>query len=360
MLAGLSPGELAVLAAKLAEFERETNVAVQFDLAFSGSENFLFSLKNANEEQFNRFLDYTRTTLSSLGIDGTVTREPYTFRDYYADPIIAEGPDGRRFALEQIRASTLVGDVARSVMNDYQGSLGAAAAPAAPQQAVVDLMADGGAQRLDPRQTLHDAGVRPGAVLRVHPERTAGAVNPLVREEALARVRRQVLDYAAAHPGFSVAANSPVAPTEYVFRFDVPGFAPPADPGAPPRPSLHHEVLIYLPPDFPLAAPEAWWQTDIFHPNIHPPTGKLCLGALEKHYRPGLDFGELCQMLVDIAAYRLYSPEPGNNLDPEASRWALSAEGQRTIEASGGISVLGRLVFEGRPERQLRLRPLDP
>lgn len=64
-----------------------------------------------------------------------------------------EGPDGQRFALERVRASTLVGDVARAVMNDYQQSGGAAWAQAsvakgaptgARQQAVVDLVTDGG------------------------------------------------------------------------------------------------------------------------------------------------------------------------------------------------------------------------
>ena len=31
------------------------------------------------------------------------------------------------------------------------------------------------------------------------------------------------------------------------------------------------------------AAPEAFWQTPIFHPNIHRETGKVCLGVLEEH-----------------------------------------------------------------------------
>lgn len=284
----------------------------------------------------------------------------YAFRDYYADPVTVEGPDGQRFALDQVPASTVVGDVARTLMNDYQSSLGAAAAgQGGRQQAVVDLMnADGSARRLDPRLTLHDAGVRPGAVLRVHPERTAGAVNPLMREEALARVRMQVVNYAAANPGFGVTANSPVAPTEFLFSFDVAGFAPPAQAGGPPHQITHHEVMVYLPADFPLKAPEAWWQTDIFHPNIDRKSGWVCLGPLQEFYKPGLDFGELCQMLVDIAGYRLYSAEPGNFLDAEASVWAHSPAGQMAIEAAGGISILGRLVFEGRPERELRLRRL--
>lgn len=366
---------LQELTITMTEFGRSHKMSVNFDFSTTGSHNLHFSLEGASEEQVNRFMERARSVLAEDRIDGQIWREPYTFRDYFADPITVEGPDGQRFALEHIRASTLVGDIARSVMNDYQGEFATApgkfanvastksntvSGQSGRQQAVVDLMGDdGNGQRLDPRLTLHDAGVRPGAVLRVHPERTAGAVNPLMREEALARVRAQALDFAAAHPGFQIAANSPVAPTEYLLHFSVPGFAPPSGPGAAPRRAEWHEVLVYLPPNFPFQAPEAWWQTEIFHPNIDRESGAVCLGALQTHYKPGLDFGELCQMLVDIAAYRLYSTEPGNFLDSEASLWALSDDGQAAIEAVGGISVLGRLVFEGRPERSLRLRRLE-
>ncbi len=213
--------------------------------------------------------------------------------------------------------------------------------------------------RLDPRQALHDAGVRPGDTLRVSPERTAGAVDPLMREEALARVRVQVLDYAAAHPGFEVEANSLVAPTEYLFRFQARSFAPPPSAGQEPRAVDLHEVLIVLPPDFPIKAPDAWWQTEIFHPNIHPENGYVCLGALQKYYKSGLNFGELCQMMVDIASYRTYTIDPKDYLDQKARDWAVSAEGQIAIEDAGGYSILRRLVEDGLPAQPVRIRKLD-
>ena len=314
--AQLEPHELAALARKMEEFKAETGRSVRFYFAAAGSENLFFSLQNASDEQTRRFMEHAQAILAEQGINATVTREPYNFRDYYADPLIVEGPDGGRFAMERVRASTRVSDVARSVVNEYGPSFGAAA-PGQPgtQHATVSLVADNGTSlRLNPQDTLHDAGVRPGAVLRVHPERTAGAVNPLRREEALARARVQVNTYAAAHPGFQVTANSPVAPTEYVFTFDVPGFSA-ADGAEAPYRIDHHQVLLYLPPDFPDKAPEAWWQTDIFHPNIDPKSGWVCLGPLQQFYKPSLDFNELCDLLVDIAAYRIYSVERGNYLN---------------------------------------------
>lgn len=328
------------------------------NLGRSGSSRFNFSVDGIPPEQIDRLAREIEQACANLGVQARVTREPYTFRDYYSDPLTAEGPDGQRFALEQIRASTPVKDIARGVMNSYKDEVWPTTKTGQRQQAVIDRVTPEGTVRLDPRQTLHDAGVRPGDTLQVSPERTAGAVDPLMREEALARVRVQVLDHAAANPGFEVEANSLVAPTEYLFRFRAPSFAPPWYPGEPPRPIERHEVLVELPPDFPIEAPLAWWQTEIFHPNIHPENGRVCLGDLQENYQPGLDFGELCKMLVDIAAYRSYAFEKGY-FDEAAAKWALSEEGQLAIEQAGGFSLIRRLVEAGQPQQPLRIRRID-
>jgi len=226
-------------------------------------------------------------------------------------------------------------------------------------QAVIDKVGEGGAnERLDPRQTLHDAGVRPGDTLHVSPQRTAGAIDPMLREAALARVRNEVLAYAESHPGFKVEANSLVAPTEYLFRFSVPGFGPPGAEGGTPKRIDYHEVLVELPPDFPIKAPEAWWQTDIYHANIDFKSGKVCLGVLQEHYRPSMDFGELCQMLVDLAGYRNYTVTEGYNAEP--AQWATTLEGQRAIESIGGISLLGRMVMDSVAEKTFKIRKIVP
>jgi Ubiquitin-conjugating enzyme/Effector-associated domain 1 len=337
----------------------ETGGEFVLNLGSPGSSQFHFSIDGVPPEDVDRIAQRIARICAQEGVQAEVTREPYNFRDYYSDPLTAEGPDGRRFELEHIRASTPVRDVARGVMNSYQDDVWPATRTGQKQQAVVDRVTPEGTVRLDPRNTLHDAGVRPGDTLRVSPERTAGAVDPLMREEALARVRVQVLGHAAANPGFEVEANSLVAPTEYLFRFRVPSFAPPASPGQSPRRIEQHEVLLELPPDFPIKAPEAWWQTDIFHPNIRLDNGWVCLGALKKHYKPGLDFGDLCKMLVDIAAYRTYTVDPHDYVNSDAYQWALSSDGQIAIERAGGFSLRFRLVAEGQPAQPLRIRKVE-
>lgn len=348
---------------KILELARNTVVATGGDFKLSlgreGSLRFHFSIDGVSPEAIDHIARRIAQMCQEQGVQAEVTPEPYNFRDYYSDPLTAEGPDGQRFELEQMRASTPVSDVARGVMNSYQDDVWPATRTGQKQQAVVDRVTPEGTVRLDPRNTLHDAGVRPGDTLRVSLERTAGAVDPLMREEALARVRVQVLDHATANPGFAVEANSLVAPTEYLFRFRVPGFAPPAASGQSPRRIEQHEVLVELPPDFPIKAPEAWWQTDIFHPNIRADNGRVCLGALQKHYKPGLDFGDLCKMLVDIAAYRTYTVDPYDYVNSDACQWALSSDGQMAIERAGGFSLLRRLVLEGQPAQPLRIRKVE-
>ena len=47
----------------------------------------------------------------------------------------------------------------------------------------------------------------------------------------------------------------------------------------------------------------------------------------------GIDFGEICQMLVDIASYQNYEVREGYNT--EAMEWAVSPEGQALIDKVG-------------------------
>jgi hypothetical protein len=128
-----------------------------------------------------------------------------------------------------------------------------------------------------------------------------------------------------------------------MFRFRAPGWGPPRTTGADPEPVDEHEVYLMLSPDHPVLAPLAIWQTDIFHPNVDAKSGKVCLGVLEDHYRPGINFGMICQMLVDIAGYQDYGARDGFYND-EAMKWATSERGQELIVSRGGQSLSSMLL----------------
>jgi len=216
---------------------------------------------------------------------------------------------------------------------------------------------DGSMERLEHDQTLHDANIQEDDTLSVAPEATAGAIHPQLRQEALARARSQIMAYAQAHPGFQVSANSHQVPTDYVLKFNAPGFSPPLELGGEPRSIDEHEVYLALPGAFPMTAPEAFWQTLIFHPNVDPQSGKVCLGDLGDRYRPGLDFGKLCQLLIDIASYQNYAVEEGYN--QAAQKWAISEQGQIAIERRGGQSVLRKFIQEVQTPPPLNIKRLS-
>ncbi|MBT2510188.1 hypothetical protein J7I98_30910 [Streptomyces sp. ISL-98] len=203
----------------------------------------------------------------------------------------------------------------------------------ATRSTVIDhVQADGQGRRLDPDATLHESGVQDGDRMRVGFETTAGAVNPLDRQDALYRVRNQIVAYAESHPGFGVSADSALLPTEFEVEFEQLSFGPPTSPGGEPPEITHHVVLIQLGPEFPETAPEVYWLTPVFHPNVFPnydceqsrayaqSKGLVCLGLLAESYQPSLSFGTLCQMLVDMAGFRNYSLfEPTGELGPDGN-----------------------------------------
>lgn len=273
--------------------------------------------------------------------------------DYVLHTLHVAGPDGRRFRISDAPAQQLVREIAEEVVDHYPGF------PGAERPTVVDqVSADGQGRRLGPDDTLDDAGIQDGDELRVAFQATAGSVNPQMREDALYRVRNEIRAYADAHPGFTAQADSALLPMRYRLSFAARSWAPPAQPGGEPEPTARHVVEIRLLTDFPHVPPLVVWQTPIFHPNVAPMydtaelrvqaqgKGVVCLGVLAESYQPSLAFGDLCQMLVDLAGYRNYGlverrtaagggVEIATNVyDPEALSW-LKANPERIVEIGG-------------------------
>jgi hypothetical protein len=297
---------------------------------------------------------------------------------YLLSRLIVQGPDGRRFRFSDIPASTLISDVTASALSEYPTATGT-------HTAVADrVLPNGQGERLRPDHSLHEAGVRDGEQLRVASETNAGAVNPTLRVEALTRARNQLIGFADIH-GWGLEANAPELATVYEVTFSRPSFGPPASSGGPAI--VHdHRVQIEFGPDFPQSAPSVYWLSPIFHPNIYPNyeseparaqpqlQGYVCLGELEEGYQPGLDLGDLCLVLLDIAGFRNYSLQvptgevvrtsgglvvagTGNALDVTAATWVR--DNQDSLDAVGGRR-LGRPVGTPtrRPYRHL-VTPLD-
>ncbi|MBD0421484.1 ubiquitin-conjugating enzyme E2 [Streptomyces sp. NPDC052309] len=280
-----------------------------------------------------------RLTAAGAPQDLEIHQEVYDHRPYLLEELRVNGPDQQPYDLAGVPSITPVRDIAAAVLAHYEGRMGRR-----PRTVVDHQQADGSFLRLDPAQSLYEAGVRDGDTLNVYPEATAGHAQ--LRMQAIIRVREEMHRYAGQHPDFEIVdTDDPEFPTDYEIRFLGPGLRLPEHetPGAAPRPERQdrHNALILLGPDFPLTAPAVFWLSPIFHPNIKGPDpqlpeaeGAVCLGVLAHSWRPALDFGQLCQMLVDMAGYRNY--EITDSFNPVAAAWALTEEGTAMIQAIGG------------------------
>ncbi|MBV9448171.1 MAG: hypothetical protein JO345_19990 [Streptosporangiaceae bacterium] len=296
-------------------------------------------------------------------------------RPYLLRRIVVSRADNTRFELRNVPSTTVLSEIARAVLQHTDDSAGSASGRRGRVRTTIHrVRPDGNADRLEPAHTLSAAGLQDGDELRLDTEATAGRGTALWRTSVL-RARAQIHQYASKHPKFVIVETDDVnLPTRYTVEFPARGFAPPLDLETwplSPRLQSEHRVTIMLPARFPVAPPLAVFESEIFHPNVlavqkgPAPKGFACLGAVTDAYRPDMDFGQLCQMLVDMAGYRQYEPRDMSEEDSEgylnrpAARWASSEPGQQRIADRGGLrlaEVSGK--DDGAPPR-LDIQPLD-
>lgn len=283
-------------------------------------------------------------------------------RATWIENLFVEGPDQARFELTKVPPQTPTRDIGRAIMGQYKDQGVAGGAADAQRNVTVDqLEPDGTTRRLQPDKSIAENGIRDGDTLHVGPESTAGNLAAGARDDALARVLIQMKSYRSSHPGFTIKANATKAPTEYTLEFQAPSFAPPPEKNAAPVRIDNHRVFVRLPPDFPMKAPHAFWQTPIFHPNIQAEVGFVCMDELSVRWRPATNFEHLCQYFVDVASFQIYNLQHGNH--DEALAWARSAAGQQAIVSIGGRSKLEEYLQSLKDQLasppQLNIRRID-
>lgn len=73
-------------------------------------------------------------------------------------------------------------------------------------------------------------------------------------------------------------------------------------------------VPIDIPSEYPLAPPKARFKTKVFHPNIHPRTGEICLDVLKEAWSPAWTLQALCRAILAL----LSNSEPDSPLNCDA------------------------------------------
>lgn len=210
------------------------------------------------------------------------------------------------------------------------------------QRAVVELVNPrnrGTAKRLRGEQTVGGASLFDGAVLRVLPESIAGRVNEADRIRILVADHQAIQALAGWNRRIQFKANSEHAPFHYDVTFLIKGFSALSWDGHTPVIAEEHRCEIDLGADYPLAAPRVVWNSPIFHPNISPANGAVCLGVLMHRYTPGLGLDRLVTMLAEMVQWRNF--DASNVYNVTAAKWANDPDHWRFILEIGGSPFQG-------------------
>ena len=255
--------------------------------------------------------------------------------------IYIESPDGQRFECEvpsTIQLSKLAADFFEErswPKRDNKGRM---------QRAVVDLVdpeSPARTKRLRGEQTIAESGLFNGAILRVFPESIAGAVDEHSRLTSLAGDLNEitVLTGWNKHIKFEAENYFNNYPSIYKVSMDYPSFIRLRDDGHTPVISTDHRCEIELGAGYPRDAPRVKWLTPIFHPNISPDTGRVCLGVIMDMYLPSLGLGRLVNLLAEMIQWRNF--DAMNCFNVRAGKWAVDPEHWEYIYQIGGSPFQG-------------------
>lgn len=281
--------------------------------------------------------------------------------------LFIESPDGQRFECE-IDSDTKLNKLAADFFEDRNwpkiDNKGRG------QRAVVDLVDPkwpDRTKRLRGEQTIGDAGLFNGAILRVFPESIAGVVSEDARIKALSGDLNEitVLTGWNKHITFEAENYFRNAPSIYKVTLAYPSFTGLREDGHTPIISSNHRCEIELGAGYPREAPRVKWLTPIFHPNINPENHMVCLGVLMDRYLPSLGLGRLVTMLAEMVQWRNF--DAANCFNVTAGKWATDPEHWKYIYEIGGSPFQGpvqdMLAFleaeiEGNSPQHISFKPL--
>lgn len=115
------------------------------------------------------------------------------------------------------------------------------------------------------------------------------------------------------------------------------------------------QMVIKVPSDYPQSAPKAYFKTRIFHPNVQPSTGEVCVDTLKRDWTPTTS---LCDILVTIRCL-LVHPNPESALNEEAGKLLLEdyAAFSRTARLMTNVHALNRSDYVKEEEQQRQAEP---
>lgn len=71
---------------------------------------------------------------------------------------------------------------------------------------------------------------------------------------------------------------------------------------------------VVVPTTYPLVAPNFRFVTTVFHPNVHPKTGEICVDILKNAWSPAWTLQSTCRAIIMLLSH----PEPDSPLNCDA------------------------------------------
>jgi len=194
-------------------------------------------------------------------------------------------------------------------------------------------------KRLNGEDDICGDMVQDGDTLRIFPESVAGAVDQKARINALIADHNDMKALRNRNSRIDFKENRSHAPDRYDMTFHYTSFVDYHPGDAKPRTGDRHHAQIVLGAEYPRRAPFVKWQSSIFHPNIDPSDGEVCLGILKDRYLPGLGLARIVNMLVVMVQWRNF--DASNAFNRSASKWAINPENWGYIQEIGGHPFQG-------------------
>lgn len=253
--------------------------------------------------------------------------------------IIIEAPSGEKFEAS-IPCDTRISKIAA----DFYEAQGWATQDqhGHRQRAVVELVNpenEDETKRLNGDDPICQADIQNGDTLRIFSESIAG-VDEHARQRALVTDHRDLETMCERDPHITFVPNRSFAPDHYTLTLNYPSFTEKIPHQPQPRIKDTHKVEIILTADYPRRAPLVRWRTPIFHPNIRPEDGTVCLGVLYERYLPGMGLARLVRMLIEMIQWRNF--DVTNAFNKEAAHWAANMRHWQYIQAIDGYPYQGQ------------------
>lgn len=100
------------------------------------------------------------------------------------------------------------------------------------------------------------------------------------------------------------------------------------------------KISLKIPTDYPNSPPKAFFNTKIFHPNVQPSTGEVCVDTLKRDWTSAVDLNHIMLTIRCL----LIQPNPDSSLNEEAGKLIQEdfAAFERTAKLMTKVHALDR------------------